>query len=366
MRVLFFHASREWSGQARVFASAGRVLASRGYQVTYACPAESVVERRVADEGVEPVPMDVGGPWLAQAYRLKQILLDYFVEVVCVHTEHEHLVASTAVKLASRGAVVRRTSAGGHLVTERASRSAMRLAATGFLFTTSGELQTAVLPTKRALEPVVAEVGVDVTRYEAVRPAARQSLGVPADGGRVMVCVFDPSARARAATVMRTVAMLAPRHPELRLVMVGRGADHEDLRMHAAALGLTGVVKLLGERDDYLSIIRAADIGWIAADCDDAAYGALDCMALRVPVLAERGTVAERYVADGITGILLPPGDAPATAATAASFLAHNDERVAMGNAGHVRVARDFTEARMADGFEHAISAARDRTRWIV
>ena len=366
MRVLFLHSARDWSGAARVFAEVGRALLGRGYQVTYACPAESVVERRVADEGVEPVPMDVGGPWLAQAYRHKQILLDYFVEVVCVHTEHEHLVASTAVKLASRGAVVRRTSAGGHLVTERASRSAMRLAATGFLFTTSGELQTAVLPTKRALEPVVAEVGVDVTRYEAVRPAARQSLGVPADGGRVMVCVYDPSSRARAATVMRTVAMLAPRHPELRLVMVGRGADHEDLRMHAAALGLTGVVKLLGERDDYLSIIRAADIGWIAADCDDAAYGALDCMALRVPVLAERGTVAERYVADGITGILLPPGDAPATAATAASFLAHNDERVAMGNAGHVRVARDFTEARMADGFEHAVAAARDRTRWIV
>jgi glycosyltransferase involved in cell wall biosynthesis len=366
VRVLFFHAEREWSGQARVFASAGRVLAQRGYQVTYACPAESVVERRVADEGVEPVPMDVGGAWLAQAYRLKQILEDYFVEVVCVHTEHEHLVASTAARLAGRGAVVRRTSAGGHLVTDRASRSAMRLAATGFLFTTSGELQTAVLPTKRALEPVVADVGVDVARYDQVRMAARQSLGVPGDSGRVMVCVYDPTARARAATVMRTVAMLAPRHPELRLVMVGRGADHEDLRMHAAALGVTGVVKLLGERDDHLSIIRAADIGWIAADCDDAAYGALDCMALRVPVLAERGTVAERYVADGITGILLPPGDVAAVAATAASFLAHHEDRLAMGNAGHVRVARDFTETRMADGFEHAVSAARDRTRWIV
>ena len=37
-----------------------------------------------------------------------------------------------------------------------------------------------------------------------------------------------------------------------------------------------------------------------------------------------------------------------------------------MGNAGYVRVARDFTEARMADGFEHAVEAARDRSRWIV
>lgn len=365
MRVLFFHAGREWSGEARVFAAAGRALMGRGYQVTYACPAESVAERRAAEEGLETVPMDLGGPWLMQAHRLKQVLLDYFVEVVYVHDEREQLIASTAVRLAERGAVVRRTPAGGRLVTSRAARFAMRLAATGFVFTSANELQSAVLPTKRALEPVIADLGVDVSRYESVRPAAPQSLG-GAGTGRVLVCVYEPSARLRIATVLRTVAMLAPRHPDLRLVLVGRGADHEDLRMHAAALGITNAVKLLGERDDQLSVMSSADIGWVAADRDDAAFGALDFMALRVPVLAERGSVVQRYVADGITGILLPPGDVPTTAATVASFLAHDDDRQAMGNAGHVRVARDFTERRMVDGFEHAIVSARDRTRWIV
>ena len=365
MRVLFFHTGREWSGEARVFAAAGRALMSRGYQVTYACPAESVAERRAAEEGLEAVPMDLDGPWLMQAHRLKQVLLDYFVEVVYVHSEREQLIASAAVRLAERGAVVRRTPIGGHLVTSRGARFAMRLAATGFVFTSAAELQSAVLPTRRALEPVIADLGVDVARYDAVRPAAAQSLG-GAGTGRVLVCVYEPSARMRIATVLRTVAMLAPRHPDLRLVIVGRGADHEDLRMHAAALGITNAVKLLGERDDQLSVLRSADIGWVAADHDDAAFGALDFMALRVPVLADRGSVVQRYVADGITGILLPPGDVPTTAATVASFLAHDDDRTAMGNAGHVRVARDFTERRMVDGFEHAVVSARDRTRWIV
>src|SRR5689334_17007258 len=119
MRVLFFHTGREWSGEARVFAAAGRVLMTRGYQVTYACPAE---------EGLETVPMDLGGPWLMQAHRLKQVLLDYFVEVVYVHDEREQLIASAAVRLAERGAVVRRTPAGGRLVTSRGARFAMRMA----------------------------------------------------------------------------------------------------------------------------------------------------------------------------------------------------------------------------------------------
>jgi glycosyltransferase involved in cell wall biosynthesis len=364
VRVLFLHTSPEWSGDARAFAAAGRALLGRGYQVTYVCPVESVVERRVGDEGLEAVPLDFEAPWIAQAHRLKQIILDHFVEVVYVHTEEEHLLAGFAVRLAERGAVVRRTPAGGRLVTGARSRFAMRLAATGFLFTSPGELQSAVLPTKRALEPVVADLGVDVGRYDAVRPAAPQSLG-SAGAGHVLVCVYDSSGRARAATVLRTVAMLAPRHPDLRLVLVGHGSDHEDLRMHAAALGVTGIVKLLGERDDQLSVLRAADLGWVAANCDTAGYGALDFMALRVPVIAERGTVAERYVADGISGILLPAGDAAATAATVANVLAHEEQRAAMGNAGHTRVARDFTERHMVDGFEHAVGSARDRTRWI-
>lgn len=364
MRVLFLHTERDWTSGARIFAAVGRVLMRRGLQVTYACPPESIVEQRAADEGLEVVPLDVTGPWGAVAHRLRQVLQDHFVEVVFVHSEREHLIASAAVRMAGRAAVVRRTPAGGRLVMGVASRQAMRLAATGFVFTSQGEMRSAVLPTRRALEPVVADVGVDVSRYEAVRSASPTSLGL-APGSRLLATAYAPTGRAQVATVLRTVAMLAPRHPELRLAVVGPGSDHEDLRMHAAALGITNVVRLLGERDDQLSVLRAADIGWIAADHDGAALGALDFMSLRIPVLAERGTVVERYVADGITGMLLPPGDASATAATMALVLAHAEQRLAMGNAGHTRAAREFRESAMVDQFEHAVSSARDRTRWI-
>ena len=135
--------------------------------------------------------------------------------------------------------------------------------------------------------------------------------------------------------------------------------------MHAAALGITRIVSHLGDRDDHLGVLKAADIGWVVADGDDAAYACLDFMALRIPVLAERGTLPQHYLADGIAGVLLPPGDAPATAALVAAFLAHEGQRTAMGGAGRVRVARDFALSEMVDGFERAALAARDRTRWL-
>jgi glycosyltransferase involved in cell wall biosynthesis len=358
MRALFYHAAPDWTGSARVFAAAARNFAERGHHVTYVCPPESAVEAQVGREGYDVVPLDAGG----DSGDLARVMREHRVEVTYVHSEAEHWAAAMASRRAGRGGVVRRAGAGCRLATGVRTRTAMRLAPTALLFTSAGQLQgTPRLP--RTLTTAVADVGVPATSYDDVRPAPRGSLGAE-PGTRLIVCATGAAqSRPHVATVLRTVGLLAPRHPELRLAIVGPGSDNEDLRMHAAALGITTLVAHLGERDDRLAVLAAADIGWVAADGDDAAYAALDFMALRVPVLAERDTVAARYVADGISGELLPPEDAPATAAAVAQFVGRDEQRVAMGNAAHARVARDFSEAAMADRFLDAGAAARDRAR---
>jgi glycosyltransferase involved in cell wall biosynthesis len=110
--------------------------------------------------------------------------------------------------------------------------------------------------------------------------------------------------------------------------------------------------------------LRAADAGWVVAGADDGAFAFLDLMAMRIPVLAERGTLPQHYVADGITGLLLSPGAPSHTAAAVARFFVHQELRTAMGNAARTRVQRDFSEADMIDGFERAGSAGADRSRW--
>jgi hypothetical protein len=245
------------------------------------------------------------------------------------------------------------------------------MAATGFLCTSQD--QTEGLDARlAALGVVVADLGIDGAEADGAAPAREaggKAAGVGGNGTRPgaaqsIVCVFDPTAKVQAAAVLRAVAMLAPRHPELRVSLVGTGSDDEALRMHAAALGIHRVVAHLGERDDQGALLAAADLGWVIADGDDGAFGALDLMARRVPVLVQRDTVPARYVADGITGVHLSAGDVAGTAATMASLLAHPDERRAMGNAGRARVDRAFTETAMLDGFVRAADAARDRSRW--
>ena len=362
MRVLFLDSGPRWSGTARAFADAAEGMSSRGWDVGFVCTSDSTVETRARQRGLDVVPIASTRTTFEALHRLKEVLVERFTEVVIVGNDRDHLFASIALRLAERGAVLRRVPSDARRERNLRTRLATRAAATGYLFDSRMELDAAPR-TERIITAAIAPLGVDPQRYDTVRGTARPTLGAAAND-RLVVCIYDRAGRNRSANVLRTFAKLLPRHPELRLAMIGPGSDDEDLRMHAAALGLTRTVTYLGERDDQLAVLRSADLGWVVASQDDAAWGFLDFMALRIPVIAERGEQAQRYLADGIAGILLPPGDIPANAATLATFLAHDEQRVAMGNAGRIRVTRAFPATAMIDGFEQAALAARERSAW--
>jgi glycosyltransferase involved in cell wall biosynthesis len=355
--------SPEWSGSARATATLARGLSARGHSVTVACPADSPLEQHLERGAYEVLETRGAGTVAGAAGHLRRALQERFVQVVCVHCDREQVVAATAARLAGRAAILRRVSAGQKLVPSSGARVALRFATTGFVFTSEQDARSAPpLPLAR-LMPVVSPLGVRVAAYDSVRPASR-SLAGTGTGTRILVCIHDGSARVRAGNVLRVVALLAKRHPELRLIFLGPGSADADLKVHAAALRISRAVSFLGERDDYLSVLALADLGWVVSGGDDGAYALLDLMGSRVPVIAERGTLAEQYVPDGIAGIVLPPGDAHDTAASVARLLAHDDERIAMGAAANARVAREFTEEGMVDSFERAAVAASDRSVW--
>jgi hypothetical protein len=359
VRTLFYYMSESWNGSARAFAVAARGLVARGEPVTVVCCVDSTAEQAFAREGLDVVALPPGGSVSGDAWRLRRVLREKFVEVVFLHTEREQLVASSAMRLAERGAVIRRVPAGSMASAGRSSLLAGRMASARLLFATEAD---------RARSPggargFVAPLGVDVSKVDGIRAAARTSLGVDFET-QLMVCVTAGSARVRAGTALRTLALLAERHDNLRLALVGPGSDAEDVHMHAAALGVSSLVYFLGERDDLPNVLAAADVGWVAADGDDGGFACLDFMAARVPIISERVPLIAHYVPDGIAGVLLPPADPSDTAAAVASFLAHDEQRDAMGRAGRTRAQRDFSEQAMIEGFASAASAAGDRASW--
>jgi glycosyltransferase involved in cell wall biosynthesis len=381
VHVLFLHSAREWSGTARLFARAARGISERGAKVTLLVTPDSNVHLAVSPrrdpnqprhtpipEPFEIIPFSTGGWFLAAARRLRKIFRRWDADVLFVTTDHEHLIAAAACWLSRDAAVVRWTPSGQKLNLGFAGRWATRLAKTAFLFATETDRRSANIP-KRALESSVAELGINVANYPT------DGAKAPADEGdsasdqkqaeplKYVVCVYDSTARGRAATAIRTLSMLSPRHPNLRLMFLGPGSDDEDLRMQAAALRVLHLVSFLGERDDQINLMRDAHLGWVVAEGDTGAYGILDLMALAIPTVASEGGVAQRYIAHGISGALYPPDDSATTAATVAGMLTSEETREAMGKAARVRVAREFPEEQMIEAFDKAANSARTRGR---
>ena len=381
VHVLFLHTAREWSGTARLFARAGRGISERGAKVTLLVTPDSNVHLAVSPrrdpgqarhtpipEPFEIIPFATDGLFFSAARRLKRIFRRWDADAIFVTTDHEHLIAATACWMSSNGSVVRWTPAGKKLEMGISGRLANRLAKTSYLFASDKDRRIAIIP-KNAIESSVAEIGVDVATYPAVdgkpevaeaEPAGDQKQSEPL---KYIVCVYDPTSRGRAATAIRTMSMLSPRHPNLRLMIVGPGSDDEDLRMQAAALRVLHLVSFLGERDDVVSLMQDAHLGWVVADADTGVYGILDLMALGIPTVASEDGVAQRYIANGISGTLYPPDDSASTAAAVAGMLNREDARETMGKAARTRVAREFPETQMIEGFDRAANNARTKGR---
>lgn len=361
MSVLFLVSEARWSAGARAFVLAARGLAARGHAVMFACESETPVQVRAAAAGVPVVALQRSASAAGDTWQLRRTLQDKGVDVVFVHTDEEHLVASSALRLGrGAGAVIRRippfTSA------TRGSRVATRIAPSGLLFSTEADRNAAadVASGRYRVPSAMAPVGVDPAEHDRTSEITKVSLGAPPES-QLIVCVHDGGDKRRVFAVMRTVALLAPRHPELHVAVIG-GARQDELRMHGAALGINQKVTYLGAREDELSIMRAADVGWITAEGDAAAFAALDFMACRKAVIAERSPLAEHYVSDGVAGVLLAPADPTTTAAAVAAFLTKTEQRVAMGNAGNARLQREFSFEAMIGGFEQAIAGAGGRS----
>ena len=357
MRALFLVSDDGWNAGARAFLLAGRGLVARGHGVALVTPPESPAWV-LAEEAGLPVMTLPASSRAGDALQLRRAIREWKADVVFVHTDREVMLASSAARLARRStAVVRRIPPFAIARAGRAARFAKRLARTGLLLSTEADRAAADGTGLRS--PVsVAPLTVNLSDHDANRAVDKEALGVERRS-LLVVCVYDGSDRQPALAALRTVSLLAPRHPALHLAIVGTG-DLDELQIHGAALGINGRVSYLGVRDDELSILHAADIGWVASEGDAGAFAALDCMAFGIPVIAHRSPLTEHYVVDGVTGVLLARTDAPTVASAVTSFLA-GDRRTHMGAAARARLQREFSYETMLLGFEQSIPAgARD------
>jgi len=178
-------------------------------------------------------------------------------------------------------------------------------------------------------------VRFDDRHYEHVR----RDLGIAEDETVVAVVArLEPVKGVE--YFIRAAAELRKRGPDrkLRYLVVGDGSLSAGLVNLAGDLGLKGSVLFAGFQRDVYRYLSAADIYVQPSLNEGMGRTALEAQYMRLPVVASRVCGLPDAVEDGVTGLLVPPGNPAALAAAVERLIKDEALRRRMGEAGRLRV----------------------------
>ncbi|MBJ8345249.1 glycosyltransferase family 4 protein [Antrihabitans sp. YC2-6] len=147
--------------------------------------------------------------------------------------------------------------------------------------------------------------GVDVPAFAHAKPLP----GYPRAGGTVLFLGRYDEPRKGIAVLLEALPHLVERHPDLEVLVVGRG-DEERLLREAGEYAKH--LRLLGQVTDEekASALRSVDV-YCAPNLGGESFGIVlvEAMAASTPVVASELDAFRRVLRDGAAGILVPIGD---------------------------------------------------------
>jgi glycosyltransferase involved in cell wall biosynthesis len=183
--------------------------------------------------------------------------------------------------------------------------------------------------------------GMDLDAFDRLQAQPPEQLGAAA-GELLIGCVGNLQPIKGHEYLVRAMPIIARSFPSARLIIVGEGAEKQRLMDLAKALGVERAVTMAGFRTDVPAIMRQIDL--CVQPSLQEAFGIvlLEAMAAGRPVVASNVEGIPEIVIDGITGLLVPPGEPAAIAQAVCALLADRETRMEMGRCGRAQVERQF------------------------
>jgi glycosyltransferase involved in cell wall biosynthesis len=195
----------------------------------------------------------------------------------------------------------------------------------------------------------VVPLGLDLdvfARADALRGALRAELGIPPEAPLVGIVARLVPIKAH-EVFLRAAALVGARLPEARFLLVGDGEGRPALERLAAGPGLADRVRFLGWRRDLDRIYADLDVVVLTSRNEGSPVALIEAMAAGRAVVATGVGGVRDFVADGVTGCVVRPGDAEAVAAGIADLLEHAERRQTLGKAGREHVLPRFGVERL-------------------
>ena len=149
-------------------------------------------------------------------------------------------------------------------------------------------------------------------------------------------------------TTLAAFAQIHHRSPAARLAILGWGRLEQQLAVRIRSLGLSEAVLLPG-RVEPAAWLDRADVFVHTPRWEGFGIVLLEAMLSGLPVVATRASAIPEIVVDGVTGVLVDPGDVAGVRDAVDRLLAEPALAAALGARGRERARGEFSVARMTD-----------------
>lgn len=208
--------------------------------------------------------------------------------------------------------------------------------------------QLSALGIKRDILSVI-DNGVDFNRFTSLpaKDGAGRLLGI-GDDAYVVGTVGALTEEKGHRYLLQAVHNLRKSIPGIICLLVGDGPERARLESIARELWMEDAVVFAGKRDDVPSILPRFDLFVLPSLSEGLPMALLEAQAARVPVIATGVGAISTVIQNGVTGLVVPPGDAQSLAE--AVMRSHGEPDKARDRAlkGYERVKEYYSAETMA------------------
>jgi len=189
--------------------------------------------------------------------------------------------------------------------------------------------------------------GVDLDGFQST-PSERARLFPGMERARLVVLVGNMHTEVKGhPTLIAAAPGIGSRCPEVRFVLVGDGEMRRDFEQAAENAGAAPHFLFCGRRNDVSAILASCDVAVLPSAAEGMPNAVLEYMAAGLPVVATAVGGNLEVIEDGVTGLLVPPGDAVALGNAVARLLENPAFAERLAQNGRELVERKFSFERL-------------------
>lgn len=337
MTILHYITPSRLGGAEEVFVRLVEDARARGHRVIVLTKRDAKIRALLTERGIESLGWLTRGKFDLKTFlRLVRLIRRERVDVVHTHLTTASWLGSLAGKVARVPVIAHVHAADSKIWFQRANY---------LLAVSRGVRRHLVGQGIAAWRIPVVYYGLDLAKYPAPLDAgeAKQALGLAPHALTVGV-VASLQTRKGHRFLLEALHILRERGLEVHALLAGEGAEEDALRAQAAELGIGPQVHFLGFRDDVRAVVSSFDVFCLPSAKEGLSIAVMEAMALRRPVVATAIAGMDEIVHNGVSGLLVPHGDALALADALETVLRDPALASAMGAAGREIVEKAFEQ----------------------